>query len=221
LIKYLVSISLRRSGKHQEFLTQAEANSYLSRVERSMKRVLFSIACVMLFATAGLAQDVRYNFDKNADFSKFKTYKWVVLKNAAQVDDILDKQIKSAVDGELSQKGLNKIDADNADLYIGYQAAVGTEKQFTSFSDNWGYGGGWYRGGWYGAPGGGMTTGQTSTIYVGQLALDMYDSANKDLVWRGLGSKTLDPKAKPEKQEKNLKKAVAKILKNYPPKAKS
>ena len=64
-----------------------------------------------------------------------------------------------------------------------------------------------------------MTTGQTSTIYVGQLALDMYDSANQDLVWRGLGSKTLDPKAKPEKQEKNLKKAVAKILKNYPPKA--
>ena len=66
-----------------------------------------------------------------------------------------------------------------------------------------------------------MTTGQTSTIYVGQLALDMYDSANQDLVWRGLGSKTLDPKAKPEKQEKNLKKAVAKILKNYPPKAKT
>jgi hypothetical protein len=61
------------------------------------------------------------------------------------------------------------------------------------------------------------TTGQTTTIYIGQLALDMYDSANRDLVWRGVASKTLDPKAKPEKQEKNLKKAVAKLLKNYPP----
>ena len=61
------------------------------------------------------------------------------------------------------------------------------------------------------------TTGQTSTIYVGQLALDMYDSANHSLVWRGLGSKTIDPKAKPDKQQKNLQKAVAKILKNYPP----
>ena len=59
--------------------------------------------------------------------------------------------------------------------------------------------------------------GQTSTIYVGQLALDMYDSANNDLAWRGVVSKTLDQKAKPEKQEKNLKKAIAKLLKNYPP----
>ncbi len=62
-----------------------------------------------------------------------------------------------------------------------------------------------------------MTTGQTSTIYVGQLAVDFYDSKNHDLVWRGIASKTLDPKAKPEKQQKNLAKAVAKLLKNYPP----
>jgi hypothetical protein len=61
------------------------------------------------------------------------------------------------------------------------------------------------------------TTGTTSTIYVGQLALDMYESAKKEVVWRGTASKTLDPKAKPEKQQKNLAKAVAKLLKNYPP----
>ena len=65
-----------------------------------------------------------------------------------------------------------------------------------------------------------MTTGQTSTIYIGQLALDMYDSANHDLVWRGTASKTLDPKAKPEKRQKNLAKAVAKLLKSYPPSVK-
>ena len=73
--------------------------------------------------------------------------------------------------------------------------------------------------GWYG---GGMTsittTGSTSTIYVGHLGLDMYDSAKKELVWRGTASKTLDPKAKPDKQQK--KKAVDKLLKNYLPKKK-
>jgi hypothetical protein len=37
--------------------------------------------------------------------------------------------------------------ADNADLFIGYQTAIGTEKQFTSFNSDWGYGPGWYRGG--------------------------------------------------------------------------
>jgi len=31
----------------------------------------------------------------------------------------------------------------------------------------------------------------------------MYDSAKKDLVWRGVASKTIDPKAKPEKQKEH------------------
>lgn len=186
-----------------------------------MKKLAFSIGLVLLLACAGLAQDVRYNFDKNTDFSKFKTYKWVALKGAAPLNDLTDRQIKDAVDAELAKKGLSRTDGDSADLYIGYQGAIGQEKQFTSFSSDWGYGGGWYRGGWYGGgPGMSTTTGQTSTIYTGQLALDMYDSANHTLVWRGLASKTIDTKAKPEKQQKNLAKAVAKLLKNYPPQVK-
>jgi hypothetical protein len=182
---------------------------------------IFSIALFLLAASTAVSQDVRYNFDKDTDFAKFKTYKWVALKDAPEVDNLRDKQIKEAVDAELAAKGLTKTDADAADLYIGYQAGIGTEKQFTSYNTDWGYGAGWYRGGWYGGGGGGMTTGQTSTIYTGQLAVDFYDSKNHDLVWRGVASKSIDPKAKPEKQQKNLTKAVTKLLKNYPPPLKS
>jgi hypothetical protein len=187
-----------------------------------MRRLMFLLSLgILLTATVAICQDVRYNFDKNTDFSHLKTYKWVIIKDAPAANDLVAKQIRDAVDKELAIKGLTKIDDDSANLFIGYQAGVGQEKEFTSFSSDWGYGGGWYRGGWYG-PGGGMstTTGSTSTIYVGQLAVDMYDSANRDLVWRGVASKTLDPKAKPEKQQKNLAKAVKKLLKNYPPSAK-
>jgi len=184
-----------------------------------MKNIL-AFAVLTLLSSISVAQDVRYNFDKKADFSKFKTYKWVPIKDAAKVSDLVDKQIKDAIDAELTTKGLSKVEGDDANLYVGYQAAVGEEKQFNSYSTGWGYGPGW-GGGWYG---GGMgsttTTGSTSTIYKGQLGLDMYDSAGHDLVWRGLASKTLDPKAKPEKQQKNLAKAVKKLLKNYPPPAK-
>ena len=186
-----------------------------------MKRILFLSTLILFLAiSCAFGQDVRYNFDKDTNFSKFKTYKWVILKDAPKANDLVTKQLKDAVDAELATKGLTKIDDDTANLFIGYQAGVGQEKQFTSFSSDWGYGGGWYRGGWYG-PGGGMTTGSTSTIYVGQLVLDMYDSANRDLVWRGVASKTLDSKAKPDKQQKNLTKAVKKLLKNYPPAVKS
>ena len=100
---------------------------------------------------------------------------------------------------------------------IAYQTAIDQEKQFYAFDTGWGYGPGWDGGGWYGG-GGGTTTGQTSTIYVGQLALDIYHAGPKSLVWRGVVSKTLDTNAKPDKQQKNLAKSVAKLLKNYPPK---
>ena len=180
---------------------------------------LFCVTLLLLVAKSALSQDVRYNFDNTADFSKFKTYKWVTLKNATPVDDLTEKQIKAALDSALAQKGLTRVEDDTADLFIGFQAATSTEQQFTSFTSGWGYGPGWYGGGWYGSAGG-ITTGQTSTIYRGQLAVDMYDSAKHDLVWRGVASKTLDPKAKPEKRQKNLNRAVAKLLKNYPPPAK-
>src|ERR1700756_6053152 len=182
-----------------------------------MKRFLIlSVVTLLLAVGNSLAQDVRYNFDKNADFSKFKTYKWVPIKDAAKVSDLVDRQIKDAIDAELATKGLTKVEGDDANLYIGYQPSVGEEKQFNSYSTGWGYGPGW-GGCWYGGMGSTTTTGSTSTIYKGQLALDMYDSSGHDLVWRGLASKTIDPKAKPEKQQKNLAKAVKKLLKNYPP----
>jgi hypothetical protein len=185
-----------------------------------MKPLLaLSLALFLAGTGTAAAQDVRYNFDKQANFASFKTYKWVVIKGATQLSELADKQVKAAVDAELAKKGLSPASGDSADLYIGYQAAVGQEKEYTSFDTGWGYGPGW-GGGWYGGGGGGMTTGTTSTIYIGQLALDMYAASPKSLVWRGNASKTLDPKAKPEKQQKNLDKAVAKMLKNYPPQEK-
>jgi uncharacterized protein DUF4136 len=183
-----------------------------------MNKVLFATLGLLLTTASASAQDIRFNYDKNTDFSKFKTYKWVQLKDAAKLDNLVDQQIRDAVDAQLQAKGLSKTDDDGANLYVGYQAAVNQEKEFSSYSSGWGYGGGWYTGGWYNGMGGTTTTtGQTSTIYMGQLAVDMYDSANKDLVWRGVASKQLDTKAKPEKRQKNLTKAMTKLFKNYPP----
>lgn len=185
-----------------------------------MRKVLCVLSAVFVLTSAGsaFAQDVRYNFDRQADFTKFKTYKWVTIKDAPKLSDLVDKQIKQTVEAELVKKGLTKTESDTADLYLGYQAGVGQEKQYTSFDTGYPYGPGW-GGGWYGG-GGGMTTGTTTTIYIGQLAFDFYSTSPKELVWRGVASKTIDTEAKPEKQQKNLTKAVEKLFKNYPPKEK-
>jgi hypothetical protein len=177
------------------------------------------IVPLSLLAVSGFAQDVHYNFDRSADFRGYKTFKWVNVKDSAQLDQISEQQLKAALEAELAKKGLMKTEADQADLLIDYQFALNQEKEFSSYSTDFGYGPGWGRGWYGGGMGSTMTTGQTYTIHIGAVGLDMYDAARKQLVWRGEASKTLDPKAKPDKRQKNIQKAVTKLLKNYPPPA--
>jgi hypothetical protein len=194
----------------------ASKGGYARLREAPMRRIRMSFV-IALLAISAFAQDVRYNFAADADFSKYKSFKWVQIKGADPLDQIADGQLKGAVNEELAKKGLNRTEAETADLFVAYQVSLGQEKEVTSFDSGWGYGSGWGRAvDWYG-DGGGISTSTTSTITVGQVDIDMYDPIAKKLVWRGTASKTLDVKAKPEKREKNLRKGVAKLLKNYPP----
>jgi hypothetical protein len=168
-----------------------------SSAEVEMNKFLFScITLLLLMLGSALSQDVDFKVDDAADFSKFKTYKWVTFRNVAPIDNLTDEQIKAAVDAAVAKKGLTKVDVDTADLFIGYQSSELITEEFPKVPV------------WDASP---------PTIYHGDLAIDMYTPANHNLVWRGVASKTLDPKAKPEKRQKNLNKAVAKLMKNYPP----
>jgi Domain of unknown function (DUF4136) len=186
-----------------------------------MKKLLGLVSAFVLIGAVAFAQDVSYNFDKQADFSKYKTYKWVPVQGGEQLDQLISQQITEAFDRQLATKGLTKTESDTADLYLAYQVAVSQEKQMTTFDTGYAMGPGW-GGRWYGGYyGGGMTTSTTSTIHIGSVVLDMYEPARKQLVWRGIASKQIDTKAKPEKRRKNLDKGAAKLLKNYPPKPSS
>jgi hypothetical protein len=84
-----------------------------------MKRsILLAIAFLAAGVTATVAQDVRYDYDKDKDFSKFKTYKWVSIKDADQADELTSKRLMAAVDTELAAKGLTKTDSETADLIL-------------------------------------------------------------------------------------------------------
>ena len=166
-------------------------------------------AFALAAASAALAQDVNVNYMPGKDFSPYKTYKWVEIQGAEKPDAIVDGQIKAAIEKALAAKGITKATGDQADLFIGYQIAVNQERQWNTYSM-----GGPYR--W----GGGMGTATSSTIQIGTIALDMYDPAAKELVWKGQASKTLSGEKDPEKRQKNIDKAMAKLLKDFPPKPK-
>ncbi len=181
---------------------------------------LVSIYGVLLLVACAWAQDVRYNYDDQADFSQYRTYRWVQHPDSVNVDQITRNQLGAALNAELAKKGLTETESEDADLVLVYQIALQQEKQITSYNSGWGYGPGW-GGGWYGGMGGsGISTTTTNTITVGAFALDMYDAAKKQLVWRGVATKTIDERAKPDKVKKNMEKSANKLMKNYPPKKK-
>jgi hypothetical protein len=164
------------------------------------------LLCAMVTCSVILAQDVRTNAMPGVNFAKYHSYKWVAIEGGAHPNQIVDTQIKNSIDSQLATKGMTKTDGDSADLNIGYQVAVDQEKQWNAY-------------GMGGRFGGGMGTATQSTISNGTLVLDMYDPTSKQLVWTGRAMKTLNPSDKPEKNQKNLDKAMQKLLKNYPPKS--
>jgi hypothetical protein len=177
------------------------------KTKRNVGRLLVLIGFVLFACTVLSAQDVTYNFMPGTDFAKYHTYKWVPIEGGSHPNQIADAQIKSSVDSQLAAKGLTKTDNDKTDLLIGYQVAVDQEKQWNAYS--------------MGGPRfGGMANATSSTISNGTLVIDMYDPTSKQLVWTGRATKTLNPSSNQEKNQKNLDKAMAKLLKNYPPPAK-
>jgi hypothetical protein len=200
---------------------------------RLTKLLTFPLAFSFMLVCA-YGQDVHYNYDRGANFASYKTYQWVEVPSAAPhvelpgappkfnagggpfadtrgrvLDDQLIRQdVERAVDEQLAQKGLTKVET-NGDLVVTYHAAIREEKSMNLFGSGWGGGGtGWWDG---------SVQGQTSTVPVGTLVIDVYDSAKKQLIWRGDASKTIDLKKDPDKNYKNLQKAMAKLFKNYPP----
>ena len=172
------------------------------------------VAVIGLLASGtgvALAQDVTVNYLPATDFSKYKTYKWVEIQGAEKPDQIIDTQIKQAIDKALTAGGLTKVTGDTADLYVAYQMAITQERQWNTYNMGgpyaWRYGGG-------------TGTATSSTIQIGTVALDMFDPAAKELVWKGQASKTLSNEKNPEKRQKNIDKAMAKLLKDFPPKPK-
>ena len=183
-------------------------------------RLGLAVAALLCCSTWALAQSVRYNYLPGTDFSKYRTYRWVRVPNVQYPSQIVDQQIMRSIDAQLATKGLTKTEGEDADLVVVYQASVNKETQWNSYStggDNWGWGR-W--GGWGGYGGMSTTTTTSETIRIGSVNLDMYDVGSKQQIWRGEASKTLGSGKNPEKVQKNLDKAMAKLLKNYPPPAK-
>ena len=206
-------------------------------IEIRLAKLLTLVLAILFTTPVAHGQDVHYNYERGANFSGYKTYHWVdapsgeslpsgalslpvgpppIMGGSSDIrgisgDQLLDQDIKRAIDEQLAQKGLTKVEK-NADLYVGYQAGVHEERSINLFGTGWGDRG-------FGGFGDGSIQGQTSSIPIGGLVVGLYDPAKKQLVWRGDATKSIELNKDPNMNYRNLQKAMAKLFKNYPPQA--
>lgn len=176
------------------------------KVKRNLLR-LATLTALAVFMSGGVfAQQVTYNYMPGTDFAKYHTYKWVEIPSNIHPNQIVDQEIRQAVNNVLASKGFTLVTGDTADIYVGYQCSVDQERQWNA----WGMGGGlrW---------GGGMGSVTSSTISNGMLGVDFYDPTSQQLIWRGSAAETLNPSGNEQKNMEKLNKGVAKLLRHFPP----
>jgi hypothetical protein len=173
---------------------------------KTYKTIMFSVAMMMLASVVAVAQQVKTDYDRNANFTQYKTYSWSSVKTK---DPLLVDRIKSAVNSALAAKGLTQVDS-GGDLSIVAMEITRNHQTLNTFYDG-GFGG-WRWGGF------GDATTTTETYKVGTLVVDLFDTQSKELVFRGSSSDTLSSNS--DKNIKNLNKGVDKMFKRFPPEAK-
>jgi hypothetical protein len=174
-----------------------------------LQRAVFVLMGMMLlFAGKLSAQQVKTDYDRNANFGQYKTYSWeqVKTKDALDVD-----RIKTAVNAALSAKGWTMVDS-GGDVSVIAMEMTHNQQTLNTFYDGFGGGWGWRR---FGGGGFGEATTTTETYKVGSVVVDLFDTKTKQLIWRGTSSDTLSNNS--DKNIKNLDKGVEKMFKHFPP----
>lgn len=169
------------------------------------RHFLMAVLWVGLAMSSGLAQKVTEDWDHDVNFADYQTYMWH--KGTPTADPLMDQRVISAIESELSSKGIRKVES-NPNMYVTYHASSHQTQQYVT--DNFGYGRGW---------GMGTSTTQTYTYTKGTLVVDLWSAQEKKLLWRGTATDTLSDK--PEKNSKKIHKAMEKLFQKFPPQQKN
>ena len=176
-------------------------------------KTLKLLPLLFLFVLGSCASvSVNSDYDKNVDFSQYKTYAYH--KNGidkVEINDLDKKRILRSIDEVMAAKGFTK--SDNPDLLINFFTKAHEEVNVNQFNSGWGYGWGW---GWNPYFYGGSASVYRNTE--GTLYIDIIDAKKKEMIWQGQGIGNLTKDA--ERKDEVIKEFVTQILAKYPPERK-
>jgi hypothetical protein len=168
-------------------------------------RTLFLITVFFCTVSVAFGQQVRFDYDHNANFSNYHTFSWIKAPTTSK-DPLMAQRITDSVNAQLMARGLRLVDS-NGDLGVVVNVATQEKQTLNNFYD--GFGGPWA----WGGMGYGPTTVETFTQ--GTIVADLFDGHTKKVVWRASAVKDVSSRA--SKASEQAEKAIAKMFEHYPP----
>jgi hypothetical protein len=176
-----------------------------------MKKFSFFSIFIFLLVSCSSVR-VNSDYDKQVDFSGYKTYAFHKTGiDKAEISDLDKKRILRSIDETMTAKGFTK--SETPDLLISFFTKEREEVNVNQFNAGWSWGWGW---GWNPFLWGGNTT--VTRHSEGTLYVDIIDAKKKELIWQGEGEGVLTKDT--HKKDEMIKEFVTKILELYPPQKK-
>ncbi len=185
-----------------------------------MKRFM-TVPFVFLFIASCATFNVTYDFDPEADFSRYKTYAWSLPSDKNAISELTAKRIRIAVDRVLKQKGFT-LSLENPDMLVipsgGKERRVDVQEWGYGHDDRTYGGGAWYPGrvpidvdgrDYYEYRRGV----DTFEYEIGTLVLDVVDAKKNELIWRGTASGIIEP----GKTAEQVDDVMSRLLSHFPP----
>lgn len=188
---------------------------FTGRLDVMVRYAILVISVAALVFGCASSFEVHHDWDRDADFTQYKTFSWLERETpkagSARVtqrrNPLLEKRIQSAVEGQLTSKGLVRVEG-TADLVVAYHTGREDKIDISTYGyrygcDYWGYGG------------------REIDVYhykEGTLIVDLIDSRSRELVWRGSATGTVKDNPTADQLEKKLNEVVKKLFQEYPPK---
>lgn len=164
-----------------------------------------AVILLLLIMVSCTSVTVNSDYDTSYDFSKLKTFGFLPIPADAGFDQLNAERVGEAIKTNLIAKGYEL--SKDADFGIALHFGVQTQTNI----DAYGYGYGWRRGG----------SVNVSQYDDGTLIIDFIDMKEKELVWTGSGTGTIDKSVNTEERVSNINYMVGEILAQFPPGTKS
>lgn len=181
-----------------------------------MKKYKLILIGSFLFLFSCSSIKVTSDHDKSVDFNKYKTYVFLGWQSDSDkiLNDLDKERLRKAFAAEFEKRNL-KLVKEDGDLAITLFVVVDQKTSINAYTNYYGGAGYGYRRSAWGWGGGYSTTTYTESDYLkGTLVVDVFDGKSKDLVWQGVGTKTIEEN--PEKRAKNIPKGAETIMKSFP-----